>query len=326
MRKHQQNQKPDPEEIRKNRRRNMRKKIMMWLLAIVIAMACPAFVLGDEPVGTSGGAISMPETAEGEEADPLPPDDELPWQDDTTEEFPAPEEEDDPDEELAQENAGVEAETDDDILHVIVPQRLDFVIDPFEITGRGQVYSEPHVIENRGDADVFLTFSDISVVFENEMEVEAMEIPFDEYRYAGSARKAIYLLLDFGREDIPPIVLTDETARASVSGILLRTGGSGSNICTLGLSGIVNCDANAGWRDGEVKINLNYHMEAIPAPGWDVPAAEAQAAEGPSNIAPAQSVPDMPAGPIGGAEAGLAGPTQADGASDRPDETNEGGL
>jgi hypothetical protein len=155
---------------------------------------------------------------------------------------------------------------DDPVLHVTVPQNLDFVIDPFGSAGRGQVYSDARVIENRGDTDVLLTFSDISVVFGNGADIEVMRAPFNVYSYPGPARKALYLLLDFGMEDTAPLVLTDETARANPPGILLRAAGSEGDACALNLSGVVNCDTDAGWRDGDVKISLNYFMEVIPLP------------------------------------------------------------
>jgi hypothetical protein len=103
-----------------------------------------------------------------------------------------------------------------------------------------------------------------------------MAAPFDEYAYAGPARKAIYLLLNFGRPDLPPLVLTDEAARAGGTRVLLRAAGSENGAFALSLSGIVNCETDAGWHDGEVKISLYYHMEAILSP-------EAEAA----NAAPA---------------------------------------
>jgi hypothetical protein len=155
---------------------------------------------------------------------------------------------------------------------------LDFVIDPFAIAGRGQIYAEPQTIENRGDTDVLVSFSDISVVFANAAETEAMTAPFDEYADTGSARKAIYLLLDFGRADIPPLVLTDEAARVRGANVVLGAAGSEDAALTLGLAGIVNCDTNAGWRDGEVKISLYYHMEVLPAPEAEEPATETQEA------------------------------------------------
>jgi hypothetical protein len=246
----------------------MSKKIIIWLMAVALAMSCLSFVSGEEPENTTGGAISVPETPPlPSEETQLPPEEE-------SEEPPKTEEQEetaeDPDALEPEENLGMDdmpydtAPDDDPVLYVTVPQNLDFVVDPFENAGRGQVYSEMSAIENRGDSDVLLTFSDISVIFENGADIEAMRAPFDVYNYTSSVRKALYLLLDFGRADTAPLVLTDETARANPPSILLHAAGSEGSACTLSLSGIVNCDMDAGWRNGDVKISLNYFMEVIP--------------------------------------------------------------
>jgi hypothetical protein len=146
-------------------------KITAWLLAAALAIGCPAFVLGEEAENTSGGAISVPETSGiSEEEHPVPPGEgqseteepsgpETPAEQDLPEE-PAPSEEPLTVEEFSTDETFPAPK--DEILHVIVPKALDFVIDPFEIAGRGQVYSEPQTIENRGDTDVLVTFSELS--------------------------------------------------------------------------------------------------------------------------------------------------------------------
>jgi hypothetical protein len=280
----------------------MNKKLIVWLIAAAMIMGCMSFASGEEPETTSGGGISVPETPQLPPENPQtppgaePPGPEEPWipSDPAGEEYPkipsetedpedpetpnpegnAPEEEVAPEEDLIEEDIPEDTIPDNDpVLHVTVPQTLDFVIDPFESGGRGQVYSDARMIENRGDADVLLTFSDISVVFDNGADIEAMRAPFDVYGYNGPARKALYLLLDFGTADTAPLILTDEAARANPPSILLRAAGSEGDACALNLSGIVNCDTDAGWRDGDVKISLNYLMEVIPLP--EEPDAEA---------------------------------------------------
>ena len=55
-----------------------------------------------------------------------------------------------------------------ELLQVVVPASLDFTIDPFEIAGRGQIYSKSYRIENNGDTDLVLTLSDMRVFFAGE--------------------------------------------------------------------------------------------------------------------------------------------------------------
>ena len=95
---------------------------------------------------------------------------------------------------------------EDDIVNVDAPVSIDFVLDPFEVAGRGQVFSEEFIIENQGNSDVMITFADITVTFANETDFKPLSEPFAGGW--GDGMKSIYLLLDFGREDIPPVVAT----------------------------------------------------------------------------------------------------------------------
>jgi hypothetical protein len=245
----------------------MSKKIVVWLIAVAMIMGCLSFASGEEPETTSGGGISVPET-------PLPPEEPwLPPNQPDTEEPDIPPESVDPEnpemvepeenaleEEVAQEEAL--SETDErDILNIVIPSDLNFTIDPLDLAGRGQVYSDAQTIENLGETDVIVSFSDVSVVFANETDFEAVSAPFNAY--AGSARKAIYLLLDFGRPDVPAAVLTDKT-RTDAPAVFMSAAGSEPNACSLSLSGNVNYGKDADWQDGDVKIRLTYKIETIP--------------------------------------------------------------
>jgi hypothetical protein len=145
------------------------------------------------------------------------------------------------------------------IVNVAVPSSLDFTIDPFEIADKGQVYSGVYSVRNRGDTDVLLTFTETAVIFASDTDFEALPEPFDENN--ASDRKAIYLLLDFGREDVAPVILTD--ADAALAQILLTVADDGESTCTLSLSGSVNPYPAEDWRDGDVRIRLNYRLEAL---------------------------------------------------------------
>jgi hypothetical protein len=162
--------------------------------------------------------------------------------------------------EVADGDAYSEAVATEYIVNVAVPSSLDFTIDPFELADRGQVYSGVYSVRNRGDTDVLLTFTETAVIFVSDTDFEALPEPFDENN--ASERKAIYLLLDFGRKDVAPVVLTD--AEAEPAQILLTAAGDGESGCMLSLSGSVNPYPAADWRDGDVRIRLNYRLEALP--------------------------------------------------------------
>jgi hypothetical protein len=149
------------------------------------------------------------------------------------------------------------------VLNVVVPASLEFTIDPFEIAGKGQIYSKPYRIENNGDTDVLLTLSEMRVFFTGEGEFESLSEPFDAN--AESTRKAIRLSLDFSRSELPSVVLTDPNHAEDVRILLsaIRPGEEEAAYLSLSLSGSVNHAPAADWRDGDVNISLHYSMEAV---------------------------------------------------------------
>jgi hypothetical protein len=150
------------------------------------------------------------------------------------------------------------------VLNVAIPVTVNITIDPFEIDGRGQVYSEAYEIRNHGDTDVILTLSDFEVIFANNTDFEALTASFDET--SGSDLKAIYMLLHLGRADIPPIVMTD--ANAGPISVPLAAAGEGvldeGIALSLYFSGGVNHEPRVKWQSGDVKIRLTYRLEAVP--------------------------------------------------------------
>jgi hypothetical protein len=144
-----------------------------------------------------------------------------------------------------------------DVLNVVVPADIDFVIDPLEIAGRGQIYSDAQAIENRGAQDVLFTVMDARVVFANEAEFVPMPEPFDSA--LDDAEKKIYLALNLGGATS---ALTD--AGAEIGPALISSLWSAGSRCPISVSGCVNPYSEAEWRDGDVKIQITYQMEAIP--------------------------------------------------------------
>jgi hypothetical protein len=146
---------------------------------------------------------------------------------------------------------------DEPILNVLVPVDIDFTIDPFELAGRGQVYSEPVEFINHGETDVILTITDLAVTFANDTDFETVAAPFGE-EYS-SDKKAICLLLNFESAYSSAVSITDDCSPVSFA--LNARGSAERNSCTLSVSGAVNPYPAVKWRDGEVKISLTYQME-----------------------------------------------------------------
>jgi hypothetical protein len=150
---------------------------------------------------------------------------------------------------------------DSDVVNLIIPATVSIIIDPFEINGRGQVFSDTYKIQNLGHTDVVMTFTDMRCTFANEADFEPMARPFEEY--GGSSRKSMYLLLDFGREDISPVVLTDSNHISEVSIPLSGANADTASSISLSFSGYVGQNLNTHWHDGDVKISLGYRIEIL---------------------------------------------------------------
>jgi hypothetical protein len=235
----------------------MNKRIVIWMMAIAMVMGCLSFVSGEEPKTISGPAISMPEIPNAPDANPLPPDDGLSDSEDAAEESPALVPEEDLNaEELPEDPALDEAP----VLHVTVPQNLDFVIDPFEIAGRGSVYSDGYPLVNLGDGDVVLTFTRIDVIFANETDFAPSATPLDESDEGGL--KTAYLVLDFGNPEIAPIVLTDSNP-LEIPSITLGARYKQSSEYALRVTGSVNAYSDKDWQDDDIKISITYKLESI---------------------------------------------------------------
>ena len=148
-----------------------------------------------------------------------------------------------------------------EIFNVAMPLSLDFTIDPYELAGRGPVYSDGHVLENLGDHDVILTFVDIEVIFSEDADIIPLPQPFDGPD--DTEEKAIYLLLDFGRPDVQPLVLTappDEMPR-----IYLSATDDDASFCMLTISGDVTPYPDREWASGDVKIRITFIIESTQA-------------------------------------------------------------
>jgi len=147
-----------------------------------------------------------------------------------------------------------------EILNVIIPISIDFTIDPLEIDGRGQIYSAEYVIENQGEGDVIVYFTDIEVYFANDSDFQPFSQPI--VQYSGLNLKAIFMQLNFGMDDVPSVVLTDSTEHKTAF-VYLRAYGNDSSSCSVSLSGSVNPNPYKKWRNGDVRVAMTYQLIAV---------------------------------------------------------------
>jgi len=143
-------------------------------------------------------------------------------------------------------------------LNVIVPTSIDFVIAPFAAGENGQIYSEPCDFFNESDVDVLITFTEISLITAEGSEVIPLSYPFAQNDL--SPNKEIYMQLDFGREDILPVVITG-AAQTETPSVILSAAGAESSILSLDITG--NVTPNLSWQSGDVKVSLTCHIEPM---------------------------------------------------------------
>ncbi len=154
------------------------------------------------------------------------------------------------------------ASTTDGLYNVTLPVNLDFTIDHLEIRGRGSVFSEPYMVENHGDVDVALVVTGVEVTPSEGVDIEPLSEPFD--METESDAKAIYILMDFGRDGIEPVVMT--APENSVMPVIpLYAFGRENSFCTISISGSVNPYPEEKWAAGDVKIKLIYTIEPLEA-------------------------------------------------------------
>jgi hypothetical protein len=166
-----------------------------------------------------------------------------------------------------------------DVLNVVVPTTVSMTLDPLELSGRGQIYSDIYDIINLGDTDVVLTLTDIQVIFANDSDFEALAQPYDQA--SQSSLKAVFLVMDFGRAEVPPVVLTDTDREGPVSILLNSAQGGTEGISHLYLSFTGNLNENPAvpWVDGDIKIVITYSMENVSSSEEDNEESETTDAE-----------------------------------------------
>ncbi|MDR1705634.1 MAG: hypothetical protein LBS19_13250 [Clostridiales bacterium] len=159
------------------------------------------------------------------------------------------------------------------IINVELPININFTIDPLELGGMGQIYSESFAVRNFGQTNVYFSIMDVSLNFSNYWDFQPLAMPFDDYMQTDM--KAIYMSMDFNRDYMPPIVLTDpyypKYATAPLDSPALTPGGAYDPMrCALefSFSGSVNAAPANGWKRGDVTVVVTYNIEALIPEGY----------------------------------------------------------
>jgi hypothetical protein len=164
---------------------------------------------------------------------------------------------------IGENTSGSAIECDIDYEDISMPKSVSIVIDPYDLKGRGQIYSDLYKCENLGETDVRITFNELKVTFANGKDFKALAKPFDPG--SGTDLKAVYLVMNFGREDVRPVVLTDSKRKGNISITMSAINAeTKDNSFSLSFSGNVNENPAEPWCNGDIKIYIKYCIEPIP--------------------------------------------------------------
>lgn len=126
-----------------------------------------------------------------------------------------------------------------------IPQKLQVVIDPFEIDGNGQVYSEEYLITNSGEKEGVLTLSFSCLPRENSGLVVRQE---KEGLHEGEDK---FVYMEILLKDMERLILSSESREYRVKL------GPGEQL-SLRFAGEVNENAEEEWKDSDIVVKGIY--------------------------------------------------------------------
>lgn len=129
-----------------------------------------------------------------------------------------------------------------------IPEKLEVVLDPWELDGETQIYSEPFTVKNTGDASGVLTLS-----FTCKVNKEGgVSICKTQEGLHDSQEKLLYMKAVFGDEE--EVVFSEEGVQCQA---VLSSGGE----FTLRFEGEVNENVEEPWVNGDLEIKGTYSWE-----------------------------------------------------------------
>lgn len=137
----------------------------------------------------------------------------------------------------------------DAMLSLQIPQKMEVIIDPWELDGKGQIYSEKYMIQNTGSATGTLILSFVCRTQENSgvtFRQEKKGLHDDE-------KKNVYMELVLGDEN--KIILSQEESEYKVE---LKAGEE----LSVSFTGEVNENVSEQWKDGSIVIEGSYLWDA----------------------------------------------------------------
>lgn len=143
-----------------------------------------------------------------------------------------------------------------------VPSDFSFVLDPLNISGKGQIQSGQYVFENNGSIDLEVTLHKIYYQFPNDVDFRSITSP--ELLDFSSSTKDLYLYLEqmppegIEGEGIKTVLTTNKETTESISFVLSADKSAPNNKVTFTLGGSSSEGTDIWWEDGDIKINVVY--------------------------------------------------------------------
>lgn len=98
------------------------------------------------------------------------------------------------------------------IVNVKVPENISFVIDPFEVNGRGQIFSDDLPVTNFSNVDVIVKIKSLHYTFKNDTDFVCLDQPYDYFSH--STLKAVNMLLKSDVPEFEDFVITNRVDEA----------------------------------------------------------------------------------------------------------------
>ncbi len=132
-----------------------------------------------------------------------------------------------------------------------IPQKLEVVLDPWELERKGQIYSEEYVIQNTGDNAGVLSLSHLAC---KPQAQSGVVVKTDKTGLHDNEEKSVYMEMVFGNGE--QIVLAEESSKYEVE---LQPG----EILSLCFTGEMNEYASQGWDNGDVRVEVVYSWSIV---------------------------------------------------------------
>lgn len=127
-----------------------------------------------------------------------------------------------------------------------IPQKMTVVVDPWELDGRGQIYSEQYAVRNTGDVAGIVTISGSICKSSRQDEIV---VKSDREGLHENSVKSVYMEMEFSNGDKTTLSKEGSTYQAEL--------GPGEELAIRFL-GEVNENASKVWKDGDITIDAVY--------------------------------------------------------------------